>query len=69
MTKDDVFKLVIGALVLFMVLALAVGEATTQDAYDKVAAILATVLVLALISLGAERGSELLKMVLRFAFG
>lgn len=69
MKKDDVLKFVVGVLLLTLVLAFSAGEATANTLYEKISAVIAVALVVAVISLGAERGSELLKIVLRFAFG
>ena len=69
MTKENWLQVVAGALVILLVLAVAAGQATAQSGYQLAALIVGAFLVLALIALGAERATELLKMVLRFMFG
>jgi len=61
-------ELVIGALIITLVLALAAGEATLGTFYGLAVKILSFALVVFVIGLGGERGTELLKMVLRFIF-
>ena len=68
MTKDNWLQLIAGLLVLFLILAIAAGQATANAIYEIAAAVLTMTLMFLLIGLGTERGTELLKIVLRFAF-
>ena len=67
-TKDTVLQIIIAALMLFLVLALAAGQMVLGDAYQEVAAIIGVALIFAVLALGTERGTEILKIILRFIF-
>lgn len=69
MTKDNWLQIFVAVLLIALVLAFAAGQATANTLYTQIAAAIGAVLVLAAIALGAERGTELLKIVLRFIFG
>lgn len=66
MNKDDILKILVG--VALLVLGFTAFNAE-NPAIVTLAAVLSGLVVLALISLGGERATELFKMVLRFAFG
>ena len=69
MTKDNWLQIVVVVLLVALVLAFAAGQATADELYSQVAAVIGAFLVFAVLALGAERGTELLKIVLRFIFG
>lgn len=69
MTKDNWLQVVVAVLLVVLVLAVAAGQATAGTLYSQGAAVIGALLVIAALALGAERGTELLKIVLRFIFG
>lgn len=69
MTKDNWLQVVVAVLLVALVLAFAAGQATAGALYGQIAAVIGALLVFAILALGAERGTELLKIVLRFIFG
>lgn len=64
--SENMLKFIVALLILSLVASGFVGESETAT---LITAILAGLTLVAVISLGAERGTELLKMVLRFVFG
>lgn len=66
MTKENFFNVIFGLLVVALAFSVLSPESETSF---LISASLAIVLVLALLSLGAERATELIKIVLRFVFG
>lgn len=66
MSKDDLLKVVVGITLLVLVLSSLGIENETLSVVSSVLTVLA---LIGAIAVGAERGTELLKMVLRFAFG
>lgn len=69
MNKENLLTFIIGFLIVLLAAAIAAGEATGQVLYAQLAAFGSFLLILALFGLGAERGTELMKMVLRYVFG
>lgn len=69
MTKDNWLQFVVAFLLVALILAFTAGQATSAELYTQIAAVIGALLVFAAIALGAERGTELLKIVLRFLFG
>lgn len=67
--NENFTKGVIGILILALILAVSVGQVTANVAYTNIARILGAGLLLAAVSLGAERGTEILKTVARLIFG
>jgi hypothetical protein len=65
MTKEDLTKFVVLALIVLVVLSVFVENPLVATA----SSILAVAVLVGVLSLGAERGTELLKIVLRFIFG
>jgi len=66
MTKENLFNVIVGLLVVALAFSVLSPESETSL---LISASLTVLLVLALLSLGAERATELIKMVLRFVFG
>ena len=66
MNKEEMFKVIGGATVLVVVLS---SFGVENEVVATIAAILSAGLILTAIALGAERGTELLKIVMRAAFG
>lgn len=65
MSKEDVLKLVVGLLLLAVVAGAFAPDNKIVTTISSVAVVL---VIVGAISLGVERGTELLKIVLRFAF-
>lgn len=67
--KNDIFGVAAIALLVTLFLLLIAGQATANEMYNQIAIVVSFALVVAVLSLGAERGTELLKVILRFIFG
>lgn len=68
MNKQDILKIVFFFFVALLIVGFVAGSMTTNTLYQELAAIAGAILLLLACALGAERGTELVKIILRFAF-